>query len=168
MRIARTVALAALAAGLLNPLGAPPAAADDAPSIRTIAGGVPEGIPATSVALTPSDVDATPTGDLLIADAGAGIIWRRTPDGRVQHVAGSGRLCMPSPVTCYGDGGPAREAFLHSPAAVLEAPDGDVYVAEQRGDRVRRIDAETGLIHPFAGDGSREHDDAAMGGLAVE
>jgi RHS repeat-associated protein len=49
-----------------------------------------------------------------------------------------------------GDGGPATEAQLSFPMAVVEAPDGSLYIAEQGSHRVRRVDPD-GTISTFAG-----------------
>lgn len=52
-----------------------------------------------------------------------------------------------------GDGGPAVAAVLRAPEGVAVDGDGHVYVSERAGDRVRRIDASTGVITTFAGTG---------------
>lgn len=53
-----------------------------------------------------------------------------------------------------GDGGPAVSAHLDSPAGVAVAADGTLYIADQVNHRVRRIDAQTGVITTVAGDGT--------------
>jgi len=53
--------------------------------------------------------------------------------------------------TSVHDGGPARSAFLCSPAGLAAGPDGTVYVADEWSHRVRAIDPRTGLIRTFAG-----------------
>lgn len=52
-----------------------------------------------------------------------------------------------------GDGGPAAAAILRAPEGVAVDGDGNVYVSERAGHRVRRIDARTGVITTFAGTG---------------
>lgn len=54
-----------------------------------------------------------------------------------------------------GDGGKATEAVLESPSGIAVAPNGDVYIAERRGNRIRRVDAKTGIVTTFAGTGKR-------------
>ena len=76
----------AIALGLLAPISAQ--GAEDEPTIGTVAGGVPSARPATEVSLTPSDVDVDAQGNLYIADVGSGLIWKRTADGLLHHVAG--------------------------------------------------------------------------------
>ena len=52
-----------------------------------------------------------------------------------------------------GDGGPAESARFHHPMGVDIDPSGNVYIADQYNQRVRRIDA-AGTITTFAGNGS--------------
>ncbi|MDJ1131417.1 hypothetical protein [Streptomyces iconiensis] len=52
-----------------------------------------------------------------------------------------------------GDGGPARTAALNQPRALAQDSAGNVYVAEWKGHRVRRVDAQDGTIDTLAGIG---------------
>lgn len=51
-----------------------------------------------------------------------------------------------------GDGGPAREAGLSGPTDITVGPDGSVYILEQEGNRIRRVDS-SGIITTYAGTG---------------
>ena len=51
-----------------------------------------------------------------------------------------------------GDGGPARDALLSQPPQTAIAPDGSLYVLDQRNQRVRKIDAN-GVITTVVGTG---------------
>ena len=166
--LARTSAFLALVVATLALPGAVPAGADGTPTIRTIGGGIPDGLPATGVSLTSSALDYDAEGNLYIADPGQGLVWKVTPGGTVRHIAGLGRACMPDPAACSGEGGPATEAFLRTVSGIAVAPNGDVYVSEQRASRVRRIDAQTGLIHTVAGNGQMDYNPVAEGGPATE
>ena len=53
-----------------------------------------------------------------------------------------------------GDGGPATAAFLDKPVSVTLDARGNLYIGEQRGHRVRRVDRRTGIITTVAGTGS--------------
>jgi len=53
-----------------------------------------------------------------------------------------------------GDGGPAVQASLNSPAAVVRDSSGSLYISESGGNRVRRVDAATGIITTYAGTGA--------------
>jgi len=52
-----------------------------------------------------------------------------------------------------GDGLPATSAMLASPTAVTIDSDGNLFIADRDNHRVRRVDADTGLISTFAGSG---------------
>ncbi|MBC7808019.1 MAG: hypothetical protein H7145_17965 [Akkermansiaceae bacterium] len=55
-----------------------------------------------------------------------------------------------------GDGGPARAASLAGSRALAVNPKtGDVYICEREGNRVRKVDARTGVITPLAGSGQK-------------
>jgi sugar lactone lactonase YvrE len=50
--------------------------------------------------------------------------------------------------TNLGDGGPAREAILNLPYGIAEDAEGNIYIAETRSNRIRRINSE-GLIETY-------------------
>ena len=52
-----------------------------------------------------------------------------------------------------GDGGPAIDATLEMPHKIAIAPNGDLYFSDYFADRVRKIDAITGIITTVAGNG---------------
>lgn len=54
-----------------------------------------------------------------------------------------------------GDGGPALEATLEWPSGVAIDSSGNVFIAERRGNRIRKVDARTGIITTIAGTGTR-------------
>ena len=53
-----------------------------------------------------------------------------------------------------GDGGPAASARLDKPRGITGDNQGHLYVAEEHGSRIRRINLNTGIIHTIAGDGT--------------
>lgn len=53
-----------------------------------------------------------------------------------------------------GDGGPATSALLNTPAGVAVDKKGDIYIGDQFSNRVREVDAATGIITTVAGNGS--------------
>ena len=55
-----------------------------------------------------------------------------------------------------GDGGPATEAMLASPIAVFATADGDLYIADHRNSRVRKVNAATGIITTVVGTGAQD------------
>jgi DNA-binding beta-propeller fold protein YncE len=96
----------------------------------------------------PNGVALDGRGRLYIADVGAcRVRVVDLEDGTIRTIAGTGRRRH------SGDGGPAAEADVHGARAVEVAPNGDLYVVEREGNRVRRIDAATGIITTVAGTG---------------
>ena len=69
-------------------------------------------------------------------------------DGRLHTVAGSGESGF------SGDGGPATLARLGGPRFVTVDRNGNVYFADWNNQRVRRVDAKSGIITTYAGSGS--------------
>jgi sugar lactone lactonase YvrE len=65
-----------------------------------------------------------------------------------------------------GDGGPADQARLNFPTAVVIDPAGYLYIADTLNHRVRRVDAVTGMITTVAGLGQPRC--SGDGGPAVE
>ena len=102
-------------------------------------------------------------------------IWA-DQDGTVLYSDCSGRLRSIDPKTgivttvaggtSIHDGGPATEAFVSNPRGLAVGPDGAVYIADMQSDRVRRVDAETGVITTVAGSGGRGF--GGNGGPATE
>ncbi|MGO9319935.1 MAG: hypothetical protein ACLQBY_03905 [Solirubrobacteraceae bacterium] len=106
-----------------------------------------DGGPATSASLiSPVAVAALPGGGFLIADSQDHRVRMVNARGIITTVAGTGAAGF------SGDGGPATSARLHTPSAVAVLPHGGFLIAEQYGDRVRRVDAR-GIITTVAGIG---------------
>ena len=121
-------------------------------TITTVAGNGDEtyagdGGPATSASLSfPRGVAVDTDGSIYIADAGNHRVRRVDPDGTIATFAGSG-------IDIYeGDGGPAVDASLNAPRAVLLDRQGNVYISDTKNNRVRRVDAG-GTITTVAGNG---------------
>ncbi|MEM7119214.1 MAG: hypothetical protein AAF614_42745 [Chloroflexota bacterium] len=55
----------------------------------------------------------------------------------------------------HGDGGPASEAAFHNPEHLAFDSKGNLYVCDNRNDRIRKIDRETGIISTVFGNGQR-------------
>lgn len=108
-----------------------------------------DGGAATSAQLNgPRGLAVDADGNLFIADESNSLI--RRVDALTQEittVAGDGAADF------YGDGGPATAAALNFPADVEVDGDGNLYISDSGNSRIRRVDAGTGDIATFAGDG---------------
>ncbi|HEY7306247.1 MAG TPA: choice-of-anchor D domain-containing protein, partial [Bryobacteraceae bacterium] len=98
-----------------------------------------DGQPAIDATLNaPSGVAVDSVGNLYIADAGNNVI--RVVDGNsrvISTIAGGGSNYG---VDGLGDGGPARNASLSSPSAVIVDRQGNVYLSDTGNNVVRKID----------------------------
>lgn len=78
---------------------------------------------------------------------------------QINHIAGSGGAAF------SGDGGSASAAGLNLPQGVAVDGGGNLYIADTANNRVRRVDAATGIISTVAGNGQQGF--AGDGALAV-
>ena len=99
-----------------------------------------------------------PEGDLYVCDNSNDRVRRiDKKTGIVTTVLGNGQRAS------NGDGGPATEASTLMPDAICVDVHGNLYVGEKYGFRVRRVDAETGIVTTIAGTGV-----PGMGGEGVK
>ncbi|WP_232666708.1 serine/threonine-protein kinase [Pseudonocardia sp. TRM90224] len=107
-----------------------------------------DGGPAGSTAVAdPTSIVLAPDGSLLIVERSSARIRRIDPAGNVSTVAGTGTDGF------SGDGGPAAAAQFDNPYALVRAPDGVLFVADNNNRRIRRIGTD-GVITTFAGTGT--------------
>jgi sugar lactone lactonase YvrE len=140
--------------------------------ITTVAGSGPNGLgtgsfsgdggPATGATLNaPLAVAVDAEGNLFISDSSNHRI--RGVDastGIITTVAGTGFQGF------SGDGSPATEARLLFPDGVVVDGAGNLFLADRRNDRIRRVEATTDIIETVAGTG--QEDFSGDGGLAAE
>jgi len=109
------------------------------------------GVPATTVNLNhPTDVQFAADGTLILA------AWHNHKVRRVDPSTGLALVACGSTPGYAGDGGPETAALLNMPKSIaLEPGTGDLYVADTRNFRVRRIAAGTGVIQTVVGTGKR-------------
>jgi len=85
-------------------------------------------------------------GNLLIADFGNHVIRKINVVGNISTIAGIGSAGF------GGDGGPAILAQLNAPAGICVDDSGNIFIAEQQGQRIRKINT-IGVIFTYAGTG---------------
>lgn len=87
---------------------------------------------------------------------------RRTGKGKVviSTVVGNGSQDY------KGDGGAATAASLSNPRAIAVDAAGNIYVSDSTNNRVRKVDAVTGVISTVAGNGARDF--SGDGGPAIK
>ncbi len=127
------------------------------------AGSLGDGGLATSATLNaPTDVTLDGQGNVLIADRKNHRIRRvSAATGIITTVAGTGLATgsvdgegTAEPRDNLGDGGLATAASLKSPYGVTLDAAGNMYIGDTGNNRVRRVDAATGIITTVAGDGT--------------
>ncbi len=132
--------------------------------IRTVAGRI-QGVESRAKSDSPAPVAEEVDGDPF-AESGTvnlhAVTQQTDLSGTVRYV-----VTGTAPATRYsGDGGPAEQALLNFPTAVVVDQGGHLYIADTLNHRVRRVDAETGVITTVAGLGRPRY--SGDGGLAVE
>ena len=127
---------------------------DPSGNITTIAGNgrqgsAGDGGPATAAQLSiPNDVAVDAGGNIYVTEGGGNRVRKIDATGTISTVAGTGAEGS------EGDGGPATEAQLNRPNAIAVDADGNVFIGEYSGYRVRKIDT-LGTITTIAGIGSK-------------
>jgi sugar lactone lactonase YvrE len=113
-----------------------------------------DGGPATSAMFRrPRQIAADSSGNLFIADLNNHRI--RRVDAATQiitTVAGSGPVGA-AMGSFSGDGGPAVSATLNTPRGVAADGTGNILIADGFNNRIRRVDASTGIITTVVGSG---------------
>jgi len=91
------------------------------------------------------------TGNLLIADDLDHRIRKvDLTTGIITTFAGTGRADI------LGDDGPATAAGLNFPQSLAVDKQGNVFIADYQNHRIRKVDAQTGIISTIAGTGREE------------
>lgn len=122
-----------------------------------------DGSAAISAALnSPWDVAIDPSGNLIIADSYNNRLRKvNISTGIISTIAGisvSSTLFPNPPNGGYnGDGIPADSAKLYHPNGVAIDVAGNIYIADFYNNRVRKINASTGIITTIAGTGSNAY-----------
>ncbi len=120
--------------------------------ITTVAGGGGQrapatgSVPATSVSLTAGSVSVDAAGNLFITDG---------LDKRVYRVSGAGMISVFAGIGggSVGDGEAATAATLSRPSGVAFDSGGNMLIGDGSNNRLRRVDARTGVMTTIAGNG---------------
>jgi len=117
-----------------------------AQNIITVAGGGPNNMPALSANVPASAVALDSSGNLYVASWTR--VFRVDASGQLTVYAGNGRSGW------SGDGGPATSAELSYQNGVAVDSAGNLFIADQGNNRIRRVDSVTGVISTVAGNGT--------------
>jgi uncharacterized protein (TIGR03437 family) len=119
----------------------------------TVAGGFSgDGGPATQAQLfDPVAIAVDAAGNVYVEDSGNARIRRISPSGdMIQTVAGNGiEAGLPGEPPLSGDGGQATAASINAFYGIASDANGNLYIAE--GNKIRRVDAVSGIITTIAG-----------------
>ncbi len=127
------------------------------PSIQSSAGNGTAGYgasqnggPATSAELSgPRGVATDRAGNVYIVDSDNNLVRRvDAATGIITTVAGNGTAGF------SGDNGPATSAMLNGPGHAAVDSAGNLYIGDVNNNRVRRVDAVSGIITTVAGNGT--------------
>jgi sugar lactone lactonase YvrE len=105
-----------------------------------------DGGPATAAEVQPYGLAVDRQGNLYIADNGNRRVRKVNPAGTITTIAGNGTSGN------AGDGGLATKAQLHNPLGVALDQHGNLYIVDQFGGRVRKVNP-AGTITTIAGNG---------------
>jgi hypothetical protein len=98
----------------------------------------------------PFHCDIDDQGNLFIAEAGNHCIRKVSlKTGVISTVAGTGKKGF------TGDGGPATQATLNEPYAVVRDAEGNLFIVDRLNAVIRKMDAGTGVVSTVAGNGKK-------------
>jgi hypothetical protein len=95
----------------------------------------------------PGQLAMDASGNVYIADTDNERVRKLDTSGWVTTVAGTGAGGY------NGDGIQATSAKLNKPGGVCVAPSGNIYIADTKNHRIRKVTAATGVITTYAGTG---------------
>ena len=137
---------------------------DSSGNISTVAGNGTSGFSGDGAAATaallhiPRGVAVDGSGNVYIADTNNHRIRKVDSSGNISTVAGGGSSGL-------GDGAAATAALLSSPEGVAVDGSGNLYIADTRNQRIRKVDS-SGNISTVAGSGTAGTNGAFRGGFS--
>lgn len=107
----------------------------------------------------PRSIAVDITGNIYISDPDNHRIRKvDATSGLISTVAGDGFTDDRRFGRFSGDGGPATDASLNTPTGIFIDTQGNLYIADRRNHRIRKVDATSGIISTVAGDGFVDDD----------
>jgi sugar lactone lactonase YvrE len=123
--------------------------------VCTAAGETTDGTSALRAYLQrPNGIAFDRAGNLFIVDRDRQKVVKVSSGGTISTIAGPPSCRATKVIRFAGDGGSALQAELYNPTSVAIDADGNVNVADEENDRVRRVDSN-GIIDTVAGNGDR-------------
>jgi sugar lactone lactonase YvrE len=101
-------------------------------------------------------------GNVYVADRGSNRI--RKIDSRSGVISTAAGICR---YGYDGDGKLATKSMLNSPEAIVFDPLDNLYISDTMNHRVRKVDAQTGVMTTVAGNGDSGYEDKHMGGCGA-
>ncbi|MBI4854470.1 MAG: hypothetical protein HY819_21945 [Acidobacteria bacterium] len=96
---------------------------------------------------SPRDLALDNKNNLIVIDDSNRIRSINLGSGIITTIAGSGKIGF------KGDGKTAKKAIFNNPRAITIDKDNNIFIADSLNNRIRKIDANTGIITSIAGDG---------------
>lgn len=120
-------------------------------------GGPDQGCPLRPHAIpfvaSPSDVAVNPAGDIYFLVTALNTVMRIDPGTDSKTGLKTTSIAAGSDPGFSGDGGPATEAQFSAPSGLAIDSSGNLFIADCRNQRVRRVDARTKVVTTIAGNG---------------
>lgn len=104
-------------------------------------------VPIRAELIEPFGVAFDDAGNLYVCEHKGERVMRLSPSGEETRFAGTGE------VGYSGDGGPAERAMLHDPHAIVIGDGQQLYIADTRNSRIRKVDLASRQITTIAGNG---------------
>ena len=101
----------------------------------------------------PEDIALDASGNLYLADYANNRIRMINTAGIITTIAGSGSIGVGTG-GYGGDGGQATDALLNNPCNITFDSFGNLFIADLRNDRIRKVTISTGIISTAAGNGT--------------
>jgi hypothetical protein len=115
-----------------------------------IAGYSGDGGPASAAQINPAGGAAVDLmGDIYFSDPASAVVRRIDASGNISTVAGTGVAGF------NGDNLPASQAQLANPIGLAVDRAGNLYIADAGNERIREVNAQTGVITTVAGTGTQ-------------